>query len=72
MIRNYALLFAAVTLRIQLPLLAGLMNAFETPYAIISWLSWVPNALWAEWYLRRSQRTAGTNLPKHSLASAGS
>jgi uncharacterized membrane protein len=70
MIRNYALLFAAVTLRIELPLLAGFMNEFDTPYAIVSWLCWVPNLLVAEWYVRRSKRTAGTNLPKHSLAAA--
>lgn len=68
MIRNYALLFAAVTLRIELPLMATFMQQFDTPYAIVSWLCWVPNLMFAEWYVRRSKRTGGTNLPKHSLA----
>lgn len=68
MIRNYAILFGAVTLRIWLPLMAIGMKEFETPYLIVSWLSWVPNLIWAEWYLRRSRRTAGTDLPVHSLA----
>ena len=68
MIRNYALIFAAVMLRIELPLMAFAMQEFDTPYAIVSWLCWVPNLLWAEWYLRRSHRSAGTDLPVHSLA----
>jgi uncharacterized membrane protein len=67
MIRNYALVFAAVALRIELPLLR---LGFDAPYLIVSWLCWVPNLLWAEWYLRRSQRTAGADLPSHSLARA--
>lgn len=69
MIRNYALVFAAVTLRIELPLLANAMQQFDTPYAMISWLSWVPNLAFAEWYLRRSSSTA-SDLPRHSLAAA--
>ena len=68
MIRNYALLFAAVMLRIDIPLMAFAMQEFDTPYRIASWLCWVPNLLWAEWYLRRSHRSAGADLPVHSLA----
>ena len=68
MIRNYALLFAAVTLRIELPILAISMQAFEPAYAIISWLCWVPNLLAAEWYLRRSRPAVVADLPVHSRA----
>jgi uncharacterized membrane protein len=68
MIRNYALLFAAVTLRIELPILAISMQAFEPAYAIISWLCWVPNLLVVEWYLRRSRPGAAAHLPVHSRA----
>jgi len=68
MIRNFALIFAAVTLRIELPLLAIWLKEFDAPYAIVSWLCWVPNLLFAEWYVRRSRRTAGAELPTHSLA----
>jgi uncharacterized membrane protein len=49
MVRNFALAFAAVTLRIYIPLamLAGL--EFAAAYAAIAWLCWVPNLLVAEW-----------------------
>jgi uncharacterized membrane protein len=55
MIRSYALLFAAVTLRIELPLLIMAFGEFTPAYQIVSWLCWVPNALWAEWYIRRTR-----------------
>jgi uncharacterized membrane protein len=54
MIRSYALTFAAVTLRIWLPLFQnGFGMEFVAAYVIIAWLCWVPNLLWAEWYVRR-------------------
>lgn len=56
MIRNYALTFAAVTLRIYLPasLLAGI--PFDAGYPAISWLCWVPNLVFAEaWIARRPE-----------------
>jgi len=54
MIRNYALAFAAVTLRIWLPLTTGLGHMeFVTSYRIISWLCWVPNLIIAELIIRR-------------------
>lgn len=46
MIRSYALTFAAVTLRIWLPLLPLL--GFNEAYAIVAWLCWVPNLVLAE------------------------
>jgi uncharacterized membrane protein len=60
MLRSYALLFAAVTLRIELPLLIMAFGEFTPAYQVVSWLSWVPNILWAEWYIRR---TASVTLP---------
>jgi uncharacterized membrane protein len=54
MIRSYALTFAAVTLRIWLPMFQyGFGMEFISAYVIIAWLCWVPNVLWAEWYVRR-------------------
>ncbi|MDH5161677.1 DUF2306 domain-containing protein [Heyndrickxia oleronia] len=56
MIRNYSLTFAAVTLRIWLPLfvwLFGLEN-FELSYAVISWLAWVPNLIMAEVVIKQN------------------
>ncbi len=51
-IRSAALTFAAVTLRLQLPL-GEVFWGFETAYPYIAWLCWLPNLVFAEWYLRR-------------------
>ena len=55
MIRNYSLTFAAVTLRIWLPLFIVLFGIehFELSYAIIAWLAWVPNLIVAELFIRK-------------------
>lgn len=52
MVRNFALTFAAVTLRLWLPasMLASL--PFELAYPAIAWLCWVPNLLVAERMMR--------------------
>jgi uncharacterized membrane protein len=48
MIRNYALTFAAVTLRLWLPALMISGHDFPTAYTTVAWLCWVPNLLIAE------------------------
>ena len=65
MMRNYALAFAAVTLRIQLGLFEAFTNQpFEAAYPVTAWFSWVPNLLIVEWFLipalvpRRNPATA--------------
>ena len=50
--RSFALTLAAVTLRIELPLLAIAFQGFEPAYTIVAWLCWVPNLLIAEWLIR--------------------
>jgi len=63
MIRNFALTFAAVTLRLQLPAAMMLRIPFEVAYPIIAWTCWVPNLVVAEAWLRRRGsplRAAGT------------
>ena len=61
-IRNYALAFAAVTLRIYLPFSQAVLHAdFLTSYRIISWLCWVPNILIAEMIVNRR-----SNLPAYA------
>lgn len=56
MIRNYALTFAAVTLRIWLPFSQGALHMdFNAAYRIISWLCWVPNVFIAELVVRRTR-----------------
>jgi hypothetical protein len=52
MVRNFALTFAAVTLRLYLPASAGAGLGFGPAYAAIAWLCWVPNLVVAEWIVR--------------------
>jgi uncharacterized membrane protein len=55
MIRNFALTLAAVTLRNYLPLMLFALHwPFRTAYIAVSWLSWVPNLLVAEYLVHRS------------------
>ena len=59
MIRSFSLILAGVMLRVWVPLYLGLSGAglvdfsFETAYAGIAWLCWVPNLLIALWNTRR-------------------
>jgi uncharacterized membrane protein len=56
MIRSYALCFAAVTLRIYLPLFLGVLKMeFIPAYKIIAWLCWAPNILVAELFIIRNK-----------------
>jgi len=57
MIYSYAACFAAVTLRIWLPLLVMGIGNFTIAYTIVAWLCWVPNLFVA--YLLSTQ--VGTN-----------
>lgn len=74
MIRNYALTFAAVTLRLWIPLLLltplwlGMPWEFDAAwtnaYAAVPFLAWLPNLLVAEWLIRRR------GLPSYRLTPA--
>lgn len=59
MVRNFALAFAAVTLRLWLP--ASIMSGipFELAYPVVAWLCWVPNLLLAELLFNGSPGPAG-------------
>jgi uncharacterized membrane protein len=49
MTRNYAFTFAAVTLRLWIPILIMAFKLdFVEAYRIVAWLCWVPNLLFAE------------------------
>jgi uncharacterized membrane protein len=52
MLRNYALTFGAATLRIELPLLMIGGVGFPMAYTLVAWISWVPNWLAVEAWLR--------------------
>jgi hypothetical protein len=59
MIRSYSLMFAGVMLRLLSLGYSNLSEAglvsfsFETAYAGIAWLCWVPNILLALWFTRQ-------------------
>jgi uncharacterized membrane protein len=53
MIRNYALTFAAVTLRIYLGFFFAVGLEFTDFYPSLAWLCWVPNIILAEWWILR-------------------
>ncbi len=56
MVRSFALALAAVTLRVELPLLLLAHNSFHAAYITVSWLCWIPNLILAECWLRLSIR----------------
>jgi uncharacterized membrane protein len=49
---SYAACFAAVTLRIWLPILVLILQDFETAYKIVAWLCWVPNLLFVNFLFK--------------------
>ena len=53
MIRNYALTFAAVTLRLGLLLSVFGIMEFLDIYRIVAWASWIINLMVAEWIISR-------------------
>ncbi len=59
MIRNYALTFAAVTLRLWQTIFAVTGVDFLTGYIIVAWLCWIPNLFIAQWMI------AGRKNPKN-------
>jgi uncharacterized membrane protein len=63
MLRNFALTFGAVTLRIYLGIFGAFGVEFDESYPTVAWISWVPNLILVEWYLalarqHEEQRTA--------------
>ena len=56
MVRNFALAFAAVTLRLWLPASIASGVPFEDAYPVIAWLCWVPNLVVAEILFNQSKR----------------
>ena len=69
---SYAACFAAVTLRVYLPLLTLLLHDLTSAYLIVAWLCWLPNVLVAYLITRRLKytkaATAATELHLHRKA----
>ena len=55
MLRSYAVLAGAITLRLMLP--AALMSGYEfyPAYRVISWLTWSTNLAFCEYWIRRKR-----------------
>lgn len=58
MIYSYAACFAAVTLRMWLPMLTIAFGSFLPAYRLVAWLCWVPNIIFAYFWIKRK----GINL----------
>jgi uncharacterized membrane protein len=54
MVRNFALAFGAVTLRLWLPAAVVSGVPFELAYPAVAWLCWVPNLVAAELILKKT------------------
>ena len=73
MMRNFALTYSAVTLRLWIGVLIGVQlipggdvdfgAVFENAYAAVPFLAWLPNLVVAEWLIRRR------GLPSYRLSS---
>lgn len=61
MIYSYAACFAAVTLRIWLPILNIIFVDFILAYTIVAWLCWVPNLLFAHLLARKPETIPNIN-----------
>jgi uncharacterized membrane protein len=55
MIRSFAMTFAAVTLRLYLPLGEVLGMSFMEIYRLTAWISWIPNLVLVEVWMRRTE-----------------
>jgi uncharacterized membrane protein len=68
MTRSFALTYAAVTLRIYIPLSQVAGIPFEPAYQTISWLAWVPNLIVAEWIILRRREAARVDARSTPMA----
>ena len=71
MMRNFAMAFGAVTLRIYLGLFTALEVPFSESYPVVAWISWVPNLVLVDWYLaRQRERDQARGAQKRSAVPA--
>jgi len=62
MLRSYATIAAAITLRLLIPASAFLELDFLAAYRVNSWLAWMANLALAEYVIRRSRSSAAGGL----------
>lgn len=56
MVYSYAACFAAVSLRLWMPVLVGITGSFELAYPIVAWWCWIPNLLFAHFIVVKKWR----------------
>ena len=56
MMRSYALIFSAITLRAWRMILEPIVPEQLTLYMIDSWMGFVPNLFFAEWLIRKQKK----------------
>jgi len=67
MIRNFALTYAAVTLRIEMPLLVFTGMDPILALNVVGWTCWIPNLIAVEWWLGRGRKP----VSRHAAPAAG-
>ena len=70
MIYSYAACFAAVTLRIYLPLFTALFHDFNKAYSLVAWLCWVPNLIVADFIIKKLHLKNNTGTVSINTSSA--
>ena len=65
MIYSYAACFAAVTLRIYLPILSILFHDFIKAYILVAWLCWIPNIIVAYFLVQQIQHQKDKKLQQY-------
>ena len=59
MVYSYAACFAAVALRIWMPILILVFGEFQMAYRVVAWLCWVPNLIFAYFWVKRRGLSLG-------------
>jgi uncharacterized membrane protein len=70
MVYSYAACFAAVTLRLWMPVLMLLFGDFIPAYQTVAWLCWGPNMVFA-WWVSSRQQTGIKSSPPSSKTNPG-
>ena len=70
MLRSFALTFAAVTLRLYLGVTGAADVDYDTAYRVIAWVSWIPNLVVMELWIRSRLPVTGVATGR-PLASVG-
>jgi uncharacterized membrane protein len=66
---SYAACFAAVTLRIYLPILTALFHDFIAAYSLVAWLCWIPNLIVAYFISQKISKQKVQGAPKIQILS---